>query len=428
MARTLNKLTASKLKSKKPGRYADGGNLYLQITASKTEGAEPFRSWLFLYKSPTTGKYRMMGLGKAGPKDVTLERARDDAKVQRALLRDGKDPLDVQQAEREAKRVASAKPVTFKDVAADYIAAHRESWKNQIHAKQWEQSLRKFAYPKLGPMDVAAITVNHVLDVLRPIWHDDRANGGRIETASRLRGRIEAVLGAAKVRGLRTGENPARWDENLDNLLPSPKKVKKVRHHPALPYDELPPFFKELRQRDGISARALEFLILCASRTSEVIRAKWPEIDLDGKVWTIPAERMKAQREHIVPLPDAAVALLKRLPREDGNEFVFIGGKEGEPLSNMALLELMKEMRPGYVPHGFRSTFKDWASEQTAHPNIVSEAALAHVVADKTEAAYRRGDLLQKRRRLMADWARYCERQLIERAGNVTPLRKRKAS
>lgn len=432
MARTTNRLTATKLTTKTPGRYADGGNLYLQVTLPKSKPKSkgsttkkeraPFRSWLFIYKSPKTRVYRMMGLGRASDRDVDLSKARKKAAALRALLAEHIDPLDARQADKEAARAVSKNPTTFKEFAGDYIADHKTSWKNSTHAKQWEQSLRDYAYPAIGNLDVAAITVNDVMKVLRPIWHT------KTETAARLRGRIENILGAAKVSGKRTGDNPAAWHENLEELLPSPKKIKTVKHHPALAYTDAPQFVKELRERDGISARALEFLILCATRTNEIIGAVWDEIDLDEKLWIIPKHRMKAKRDHIVPLPDRAVAILKRLPREKGNPHVFIGGKEGLPLSDMAMLELVKEMRPGITVHGFRSTFKDWAAEETSHANIVTEMALAHTIGDKTEAAYRRGDLLKKRRRLMDDWARYCERLASDKHGIVTPFRKKKAS
>ena len=304
---------------------------------------------------------------------------------------------------RPATRNASsagwpAKQVTFKEACERYVAAHGAAWTNAMHRAQWNSTLAS-AYPVLGNLPVTAIDTPLVLKVLEPMWK------ATPETASRLRGRIERVLAWATTRGFRSGDNPARWHGHLDQLLAKRSKVRAVKHHPALPFDELPAFMAELRKREGISARGLEFTILTAARTGEVIGATWSEIDFATKTWTIPGQRMKAGKPHRVPLSDRAVAILDALPHEDGNEFVFIGGKAKAPLSNMAMLELMKGMRPGYVPHGFRSTFRDWAAERTNYPNHIVEKALAHTVADKVEAAYRRGDLFEKRRKLMDAWA-----------------------
>ena len=280
------------------------------------------------------------------------------------------------------------------------IASHEAAWKNPKHRAQWKATLATYAYPVFGDLSVSAIDTVLVQKVLDPIWST------KTETAGRVRGRMEAVLDWAKVRGYREGENPARWRGHLDKLLPNRRKVRAVKNHAALPYSKLPAFTAELRERTGVSAKALEFAILTAARTSKVIGATWSEIDLRSGVWTIPAHRMKAGKEHRVPLTDRALEILRSLPRE--GDFVFMGGRAGKPLSNMALLELMRGMNPGFVPHGFRSTFRDWAADTTAYPSEVVEVALAHAIESKVEAAYRRGDLFEKRRRLMADWARFC--------------------
>ena len=282
------------------------------------------------------------------------------------------------------------------------MASHGAGWTNPKHRQQWKNTLVTYAYPSFGGLSVAAVETGLVLKALEPIWIE------KPETAGRVRGRIEAVLDWAKARGYRDGENPARWRGHLDKLLPNRRKVRRVRNHPAMPYVELPVFMRDLRARDSMSARALEFTILCAARTGEVIGARWPEVELAEKVWMIPAERMKTGKEHRVPLSDRSVELLEALPRE--SEFVFMGGRAGKPLSNMAMLELIRGMKPGsgYVPHGFRSTFRDWAAECSSHPDYVVEMALAHTISSKVERAYRRGDLFDKRGRLMADWADYC--------------------
>lgn len=430
MARTLNRLKGTHLATTRPGKYADGGNLWLQVRPAKSKGKPPFRSWIFIYRSRELGKDRMMGLGRAGPRDITLSQARAFAAEMRKVVAEGRDPI-IEREKAEAARKASAGSHSFKGVAQSVIQARRAGWKNKVHADQWPSSLERFAYPVIGDLHVAEVGVDHVLRILEPLWK--AGPDGRVETGIRLRGRIEIILDAAKARGLRSGDNPARWKGCLDALLPAPRKVRKPLHHPALAYADLPRFIADLQGRPGISPKALAFAILTAARTAEVIGARWSEIDLAAQVWTIPPERMKARREgdapHRVPLTDAAVDLVRALPIEEGNPFVFIGGKAGAGLSNMALLELTKEMNyPSAtegkiaVPHGFRSTFKDWCSEETSHPNIISEMALAHVIKDDTEAAYRRGDLLERRRKLMDDWAAFATGK---GAGEkVVPIRK----
>lgn len=391
---------------KGPGRYSDAGckGLWLQISPAGT------KSWLLRYMldGPTriskNGKpYRVGRAMGLGPLDlVSLAEARERAQAARRLLLDGKDPIEERKAQELASRLEAARALTFQDCAERYIAAHETGWRNPKHRAQWKSTLATYAYPDLGGLPVAAVDTQLVLQVLEPLWTK------RAETAGRLRGRIESVLDWAAARGYRLGENPARWRGHLDKLLPSKSKIAPVRHHPAVPYRDLPAFMAELRNNTSISARALEFTILTASRTGEAIGATWSEIDADTRVWTVPANRMKGGRPHRVPLSNRCMAILAGLPRIVGCEYLFPGGRPGKPLSNMALLEMMRGMRPGFVPHGFRSTFKDWATETTDHARDIVEAALAHVVGDKVEAAYRRGDALEKRRALMADWAAYC--------------------
>jgi integrase len=316
---------------------------------------------------------------------------------------DGIDPIEVRRAEREQKKLDAAKSMTFDACAAAYIDAHKAGWKNAKHRDQWPNTLNSYAGPVFGSLPVQAVDVGLVMKALEPIWQT------KSETASRLRGRIEAVLDWATVRGYRKGDNPARWRGHLDKLLPTRSKVQRVEHHPALPYDELANFVAMLRGQEGIASRALEFLILTATRTGEVIGGRWGEIDLGEKIWVVPAERMKAGREHRIPLSAAAVAILEQMREVREGDFVFPGGKRGKPLSNMAMLAVLKRMDRGDLTnHGFRSSFRDWAAERTNFPREVAEMALAHTVGDKVEAAYRRGDLFQKRRQMMEAWAKFC--------------------
>jgi integrase len=413
--RTLHKLSARKVeRESKPGRYADGGGLWLQVSEWQT------KSWLFQYTSPVTGRVRQYGLGALHT--VSLAQAREDAHAARLRVRDGVDPVEARRSDRDQRRLEKAKHVTFKDCAESYIARHGSTWRNGKHREQWNSTLETYAYPIIGDLPVAQIDTALVVKVLEPIWNT------KAETAGRLRGRIERILDAAKVRHQRTGDNPARWKGHLKELLPAVSKVKAVRHHPALPYAEIPQFMTELRSNRFISARALEFTILTAARTNETIGATRDEIDLKAKTWTIPATRMKMGKEHRVPLCERALAILSELPREPGNPHLFVGAVKGKPLSNMAMLELMKGMRPGYVPHGFRSTFMDWAHERTRYPKVVIDKALAHKVSDAVEEAYRRGDLFDKRRLLMVEWGRFCEQMpQAEAADKVTAIRAKKS-
>lgn len=391
-------------KAKRP--LCDGGNLWIVA-----DGEGP-KSWAFRFMRE--GVAREMGLGPVHT--VDLDDARQRAANARRLLLDGIDPIDARDRRRLDAKLAAARLMTFRDCADAYMAAHKATWRNAKHRQQWANTLSTYCHPVIGDLPVADIQTDLVLKVLRPIWMT------KPETARRVRMRIETVLAYAISSEARTGPNPARWQDHIANLLPSRGKVARVQHHPALPYAELGDFMAALRRQEGVSPRALEFAILTAARTGEVIGATWAEIDLDAKVWTVPAGRMKASREHRVPLSDRAVAILEKLPRE--GEYVFAGGKEKAPLSNMAMLRTLERMgRDDLTTHGFRSTFRDWAGEQTAYPREVIETALAHTLKDKTEAAYRRGDMLEKRRRLMADWARFADAPSVL-AGSVTTMQR----
>lgn len=374
---------------KRPGYHCDGGGLYLQVTAT---GA---RSWIYRYAN--ADRRHEMGLGPYP--GVTLKAAREKAAELRVLRAAGKDPLD----ERRTMLASKRSSVTFREAAEAYIAAHAPSWRNAKHGDQWRNTLAAYAYPVLGDLSVAEIDTGLVLKVLEPIWTV------KTETAKRVRGRIECVLDWAAARKYRAGENPARWRGHLDKLLARPTKVRTVRHHAALPYAEIPAFMAALAAQDGIAPKALAFCILTATRTSEAVGARWAEID--GTTWTIPGDRMKSGREHRVPLAEAAQVIvddMRRL-RGDRDHFVFPGGRPGKPLSNMALLAVLRRMhRAEITVHGFRSAFRDWCGEQTNFPREVAEAALAHIVRDKTERAYARGDMLSKRAQLMEAWARFC--------------------
>ncbi len=343
-----------------------------------------------------------MGLGRF-PK-ISLQKARKLAVEARQLSEDGVDPIEQRRAEKIAARLQRAGTISFRDAADRYIKQHAPTWKNKAHRAQWKSTIETYANPVLGDLPVSEIRITHVLAVLEPLWHT------RPETAGRLRGRIEKILSWAAVRhGLPRSDNPAAWKGNLDAALPPLSRVRKVKHQPALDYAEIPAFIGELREKGGVTPLALEMTVLCATRTIETIGARWPEIDLQSKVWTVPASRMKSGRLHRVPLTSRALQVLKALPREDENDHVFIGGKAGSHLSNMAMLSLLKSMRPGVTVHGMRASFKTWARQETNFAREVSEACLAHVISDATEAAYVRDDLFQKRRKLMTAWAKYCE-------------------
>jgi len=394
MPRPINKLSDLRVRNAStPGYLSDGGGLYLQISPSLT------KSWVFRYQ--LANRPREMGLGALHT--FSLKEARERARRCRQLLAEGRDPIEDRQAERQQKRLDAARALTFDQCAAAYIDAHKAGWRNAKHGDQWSSTLSVYASPTFGALPVQAVDTALVMRALEPIWK------AKTETASRVRGRIESVLDWATVRGYRTGENPARWRGHLDKLLPKRSKVKKVEHHAALPYAQISGFMDKLHAQEGIAARALEFLILTAARSGEVIGARWDEFDFEGKTWTVPGERMKAGRPHEVPLSPRALAIVKAQQKIRTGDYVFAGRRPTEPLSNMAMLALLKRMgRTDLTAHGFRSTFRDWAAEQTNYANEVAEMALAHVVGDKVEAAYRRGTMKEKRVHLMNDWARFC--------------------
>lgn len=386
---------------KAPGFHAVGGVAGLHLRVSDT-GA---RSWIA--RLMVGNRRRDIGLG--GYPDVTLSQARERAREARAKVREGIDPIEARRAALTALRGT----LTFDEAAERLIEAKAPEWKNAKHAAQWAATLKTYASPIIGRLPVDKIELAHIVDVLTPIWRE------KTETATRLRSRIEAVLSWATASGYRSGENPARWRGNLDaGIFPKAGKIRKVVHHAAVAIDVMPEFMAELRERDGMAARALEFLILTATRSGEVRGALWSEIDLDAAVWTIPAHRMKAGKAHVVPLSAPALALLRGLPRLAGNDLIFPAPRGGV-LSDMTLTAVMRRMQVDAVPHGFRSTFRDWASERTSYPAQVAEMALAHAIGNKVEAAYRRGDLLAKRVNLMRDWSRFCD---APKAANVTPI------
>jgi integrase len=406
-ARVIGKLTTVRVRqARRRGLYGDGGGLFLQVSLN---GA---KSWVFRFKQ--AGKLRVMGLG--AEHTISLSEARDIARECRKLRLIGKDPIEERKAARSAARLEAAKVITFRECAETFMAVHKAGWRNEKHAAQWLATLNAYVYQHLGGLSVQAVDVAVVMKVLEPIWNE------KPETASRVRGRIESILDWAIARGYRRGENPARWRGHLENLLPKRSKVRRIEHHAALPYSELGAFMAELRRQEAVGARALEFTILTAARTGEVIGARWDEFNVAERLWTISPERMKAGKEHRVPLSDAAMAIIHRMQLIRVGEFVFPGAKRGRPLSSMAMLMVMRRMGRGdLTTHGFRSSFRDWAAERTNFPAEVAEMALAHTVSDKVEAAYRRGDLFQKRRQIMGAWASFCAVPAI--AGEVVPMR-----
>ncbi|MBS0277781.1 MAG: integrase arm-type DNA-binding domain-containing protein [Proteobacteria bacterium] len=399
----MGKLTALKVQQlTKPGSYGDGGCLYLYI---KSDGKSRYsRAWVYRFK--LNGQRREMGLGPVAL--VSLADARIKTLEYRKMHLEGIDPIEVRKAKREQAKIDRKGGVTFRACAERYIASHKAGWKNDKHAAQWPSSLGAYVYPIIGAKPVYQIDTAQVMKVLEPIW------ATKAETASRVRGRIETILDWAKVHSYRTGDNPARWHGHLDKLLPSRSRVKRIKHHPALPYAEMSSFMAKLRAQEGVAARALEFLILTVARTSEVIGT--PPNEIKGKVWIVPPERMKAGQEHRVPLTVPALAVAESM-KAMGGSYLFPGRKLDAPLSNMAMLKLLARMgHPGLTAHGFRSTFKDWVSECTDYPSEVSEMALAHTIDNKVEAAYRRGDLFRKRIALMDDWARFCAGEEVNHA------------
>ena len=402
MARLIGRLTALAVsRASKRGYYADGGGLYLQV------GPTGAKSWVFRFRE--SGKLREAGLGATHT--FSLAEAREKALQYRKARHDGIDPIEARKAERSKKLLDAAKAMTFRQCAEAYIAAHQAGWRNAKHGAQWGATLSTYVYPSFGELPVQAVDVGLVIKAVEPIWPT------KPETASRVRGRIESILDWAATRGYRQGENPARWKGHLENLLAAPSKAKRAvrlanskgEHHAALPYAEIAAFMVSLREQEGVAARALQFAILTAARTGEVIGAQWTEINVAERLWTIPAERIKAGREHRVPLSDVALAILEKMAASRSGVFVFPGGKADRPLSNMAFLMLLRRMGRGELTaHGFRSSFRDWVAEKTSFPAEAAELALAHAVGNKVEAAYRRGDQFERRRELAEAWARYC--------------------
>ena len=397
-AKELSALAVQRLTA--PGMHAVGGvaGLYLCVSPSGS------RSWIA--RVNVDGKRREMGLGSFP--DVSLSIAREKARAARSDTTMGIDPVAHRKEARSARQALKATQKTFADCAKAYIEAHSDSWKNAKHRAQWPSTFETYVYPTMGTVLVGEVTQAHVMAVLLPIWKT------KTQTATRLRGRIEQVLAWATAAGFRQGENCARWTGLLDQLLPAPGKVSKPKHHPAVRVDDMPAFIKALRQHDGLSPKALEFAVLTAARSGEVRGANWAEIDLEAAVWTVPKERMKAGKEHRVPLNTQAIKLLEAMPRIEGTELVFPAPRGGQ-LSDMALTALTRRMNfrddagRVCVPHGFRSSFRDWVFERTDYPRDLAEAALAHALENKVEAAYRRGDALERRRAMMQAWANYCE-------------------
>lgn len=409
MARRLvERLTARRAATlTAPGNHPDGMGIYLRIDA---KGG---KSWAFRYKRGDVAHW--CGLGSSH--DVSLAEARELARQCRVMLRNGLDPIT--ERRRAVARARAGAGPTFEEAARAYIEAHMPEWKNEKHAAQWGATLAAYAFPIMGAIPVNLLDTGHVLAVLRPVWL------AKSETASRLRGRIESVLDAATARGWRTGENPARWRGHLDNLLAARSKVSRVVHHAAMPWRELPGLMAKLAESGAVSARCLQFLILTAARSGEARGASWQEIDLDAGVWAIPGERMKAGREHRVPLSAPALAILREMltHRHGADALVFPGGRPGRPLSDVALAKALRVAGgEDATVHGLRSTFRDWCAEMTAYPREIAETALAHVNRDKTEAAYVRTDHIDQRRRLMAAWADFLSRPAAA-AGAVVPLR-----
>ncbi|MFZ3193503.1 MAG: integrase arm-type DNA-binding domain-containing protein [Moraxellaceae bacterium] len=393
MAQLKQQQLASIVKAGKAGSHSDGGGLFLKLNG---KGAA---NWMHRYQM--NGKRRDMGLGSYPL--VSLADARAKVAESRKLIADGIDPITERDRLAALKAYQAANGVTFEQMAAQYLEGRLESWKNQKHRQQWENTLATYAYPVIGQKSVQDISTADMLKILQPIWQN------KPETANRVRGRIESILRAAKALKLRTGDNPAEWQGNLESILPRYNKKQVVKHHPAMPYNDLPMFIQELRQHATQSAKALHFLILTACRTSEVCNARWDEINREANLWTIPAHRMKAKKEHRIPLTAAMLALLDSLERIESNPHIFTGMKAGRPISTATMHRLFTHYMgySQYTVHGFRSTFRDWAGECTHHPRDVCEQALAHTLTSAVEASYRRGDLLEKRRRLMDEWTAY---------------------
>jgi len=394
VTRTLNRLSALKVaRAKQPGMYADGGGLYLRVA----EGGS--KQWVFRYAVDT--RDRDMGLGPVHT--LTLPEAREKAREARLLRLEGIDPIEAKRARMAALKAADARAMTFKQCAEGFIKDNEASWTSARHRQEWVGSLVRLVYPTLGSLPVAAIDTPLVLKVLKPIWEKTP------ETASRVRGRIENVLGWATVHHYRAGDNPARWGGLLEHALPARSKIAKVEHHAALPYAEIGAFVAKLRQDSGVAAACLQFITLTAARLDEARSATWDEIDLPNRIWIVPARRMKADKEHRVPLSAGAVVILKQMQEIRQSDYVFPGRLEGRPIGDNTIWRLAKEAAGSDITiHGLRSSFRDWAAERTSFPREVAEMALAHAIPNAVERAYRRSDLFEKRRKLMGTWAEFC--------------------
>ncbi|MFZ4762254.1 MAG: tyrosine-type recombinase/integrase [Alphaproteobacteria bacterium] len=395
MAKSNHKLSALSInKTNKQGRYSDGGGLYLQIAAGGS------KSWLFRFN--LNKKAYQMGLGSVSA--VSLSVARQKAAACRALLDEGKNPIQARQEQQAKLLFEQASSISFNHCAEAYINAHQQAWSNAKHIAQWKSTIKQYASPVIGDLSIAAIDTPLICKILEPIWHN------KTETATRLRQRLEKILDWASVKGYRQQENPARWKGHLDKILPAPAKIMNVEHRKALPYKDIPQFMQQLQAQQGIGAKAFILMILTACRTGEIIKTSWQEINLKEKLWVIPAKRMKAKKEHRIPLSEQALEILTMMQENRRNDWIFCNESLNKPISNGVFIAHLKRMglKEQIDPHGFRSSFRDWAAEQTNYPREVAEQALAHSLKDKVEAAYRRGDLLEKRAALMQDWANYC--------------------
>ncbi|MFK5914055.1 MAG: integrase arm-type DNA-binding domain-containing protein [Woeseiaceae bacterium] len=406
MAKQVDKLTALKVKNiKKAGWYADGKGLYLQVSESGS------KSWVYRYQ--VNGKEKRHGLGSL--LGLSLVKARKAADYCRELRAQKIDPMEYKRKLAAEKLLEEAQGITFKECAIAFIDSHKAGWKNPKHETYWRNTLNTYAYPVIGDLSVQAIDTGLVMKVIEPIWFT------KTETASRVRQRVENILDWAKARGYRSGENPALWRGHIERLLPKRSKVQKVKHFSAMPYIELPNYFRSLRKIDTLAAKALAFTILTASRTSEARGALKEEISEKEQVWNIPAERMKSGRPHRTPLSDECSKILEEAENYQKNSFVFPALKKEKSISDAALLKLLKTTHPELTVHGFRSTFRDWCAEMTSYPRELAESALAHTLKDQTEAAYQRGDMLEKRRKLMEAWSDYCLNG--KQSGDVIPTK-----
>lgn len=412
MAKPIHKLRDLTIRQAKKGVFSDGGGLYLQVRTSGT------KDWYFRYEVEIIEKgkpkraERKKGLGSYPT--IKLQDAREEASRCRKLRKKGVDPIEHDKNEKEEAKLKAGRAKTFKFCADKYIETHKAEWSNEKHQTQWTNTLTKYAYPHIGDLPIQKIDTRLILDVLEPIWSD------KTETATRIRQRIETILDWAIAHKYRTGDNPARWKGHLDKILPKPTKIKKVRHHSAMPYSDIPEYFKKLRKNKSASAQALAFIILTATRSSEARKARFEEID--NNVWTIPAIRMKSRREFRAPLSTETLKIIKEAKPTSKDGYIFSGNKSF--ISDTTIRNLLKETHPNFTIHGFRSSFRDWCAETTNYPREVAEAALAHTLRDKTEAAYQRGDLLEKRHKLMEAWAKYCLSN--EQKAKVVPIRKKK--